>query len=82
VALLGGIGFTVSLLVGELAFAGDPTHGDHVRIGVLFGTVTAAILATIVLRVRNRVYRALDEAETRDDDGDGIPDVYQRPTQD
>ncbi|WP_410877011.1 Na+/H+ antiporter NhaA [Nocardia sp. A7] len=79
VALLGGIGFTVSLLVGELAFAGDHTRADHVRIGVLFGTVTAAILATIVLRARNRVYRALEEAETRDDDGDGIPDVYQRP---
>ncbi|MFD3458924.1 Na+/H+ antiporter NhaA [Nocardia fluminea] len=79
VALLGGIGFTVSLLVGELAFAGDHTRADHVRIGVLFGTVTAAILATIVLRARNRVYRALDEAEARDDDGDGIPDVYQNP---
>lgn len=81
-ALLGGIGFTVSLLVGELAFTGDPTHVDHVRIGVLCGTITAAILATIVLRVRNRVYRSLAEAETRDADGDGIPDVYQRPTQD
>jgi Na+:H+ antiporter, NhaA family len=79
VALLGGIGFTVSLLVGELAFAGDHTRADHVRIGVLFGTVTAAILATIVLRARNRVYRALAEAESRDDDGDGIPDVYQPP---
>lgn len=79
VALLGGIGFTVSLLVGELAFAGDHLRGDHVRIGVLFGTVTAAILATIVLRARNRVYRALADIETRDDDGDGIPDVYQRP---
>ncbi|MFD3508482.1 Na+/H+ antiporter NhaA [Nocardia sp. NPDC058666] len=79
VALLGGIGFTVSLLVGELAFAGDHTSADHVRIGVLFGTVTAAILATVVLRARNRVYRALDEAEARDDDGDGIPDVYQHP---
>ncbi|SFN21868.1 Na+/H+ antiporter NhaA [Nocardia asteroides NBRC 15531] len=80
VALLGGIGFTVSLLVGELAFAGDPTYGDHVRIGVLFGTVTAAILATIVLRARNRVYRTLAEIEARDDDGDGIPDVYQPPS--
>ncbi|NKX90347.1 Na+/H+ antiporter NhaA [Nocardia coubleae] len=79
VALLGGIGFTVSLLVGELAFAGDHLRGDHVRIGVLFGTVTAAVLATIVLRARNRVYRTLAEAESRDEDGDGVPDVYQRP---
>ncbi|MGW5441390.1 Na+/H+ antiporter NhaA [Nocardia asteroides] len=79
VALLGGIGFTVSLLVGELAFAGDHTRGDQVRIGVLCGTVVAAVLATVVLRARNRVYRSLAAAEARDDDGDGIPDVYQRP---
>lgn len=80
VALLGGIGFTVSLLVGELAFADDHLRGDHVRIGVLVGTLTAAILATIVLRARNRVYRTLAEIEARDDDGDGIPDVYQPPS--
>ncbi|MDO3645844.1 Na+/H+ antiporter NhaA [Nocardia mangyaensis] len=79
VALLGGIGFTVSLLVGELAFVGDPLHGDNVRIGVLFGTLVAAALAAVVLHTRNRAYRAVAEAESRDEDGDGIPDVYQRP---
>ncbi|MEV3959351.1 Na+/H+ antiporter NhaA [Nocardia sp. NPDC050193] len=30
-ALLGGIGFTVWLLIGELAFAGQPLREDHVR---------------------------------------------------
>lgn len=79
VALLGGIGFTVSLLVGELAFTGDPVHADNVRIGVLFGTLIAAALAAALLHTRNRAYRAVAEAESRDDDGDGIPDVYQRP---
>ena len=29
------------------------------------------------LRLRNRAYRIIAENETRDDDGDGIPDVYQ-----
>ncbi|MGK8486890.1 Na+/H+ antiporter NhaA [Nocardia asiatica] len=77
VALLGGIGFTVSLLIGELAFADDPSREDHVRIGVLIGTLTAALLAAMVLRLRNRTYRRIAEAETRDDDNDGIPDVYQ-----
>ncbi|WP_436838207.1 Na+/H+ antiporter NhaA [Nocardia amamiensis] len=78
VALLGGIGFTVSLLIGELAFAGDPLREDHVRIGVLIGTLTAALLAAVVLRLRNRTYRRIAEADIRDDDNDGIPDVYQR----
>nr|WP_324199106.1 Na+/H+ antiporter NhaA [Nocardia amamiensis] len=77
VALLGGIGFTVSLLIGELAFAQDPLREDHVRIGVLIGTLSAAFLAAVVLRLRNRTYRRIAEADTRDDDNDGIPDVYQ-----
>ena len=33
-----------------------------------------------MLRPRNRVYRRLYELEERDDDQDGIPDVYQRAT--
>jgi NhaA family Na+:H+ antiporter len=79
VAMLGGIGFTVSLLIGELAFAGDAVRGDHVKIGVLTGTIIAAVLASIILRLRNRTYRVIEERETRDDDNDGIPDIYHHP---
>ncbi|MCW2093096.1 UNVERIFIED_ORG: NhaA family Na+:H+ antiporter [Rhodococcus erythropolis] len=79
VAMLGGIGFTVSLLIGELAFAGDALRSDHVKIGVLTGTIIAAVLASIILRLRNRTYRVIEERETRDDDNDGIPDIYQHP---
>src|SRR5262245_46218302 len=46
-ALLGGIGFTVALLIGELALA--PEQNAGVRIGVLTGSVLAALLATVVL---------------------------------
>ena len=53
IALLAGIGFTVSLLIGELAFAGDPARSDAVRIGVLTGSLLSALLATLVLRIRN-----------------------------
>jgi Na+:H+ antiporter, NhaA family len=76
-ALLGGIGFTVSLLIGELAL--DPAQNGSVRIGVLTGSVTAALLATLVLRIRNGVYRRLCAEEEQDTDHDGIPDVYQTP---
>ena len=78
VAILAGIGFTVSLLIGELAFAANPESDDHVKIAVLTGSLSAALLAAVVLRVRNRRYRLLWEAENRDDDHDGIPDVYER----
>jgi len=34
------------------------------------------VLAAVVLRLRNRRYRRLWEEENRDDDHDGIPDIY------
>jgi NhaA family Na+:H+ antiporter len=77
-SLLGGIGFTVSLLITELAFGlGTPTY-DHAKVGILTGTLLAALLATVVLRLRNRRYRRIAEEERVDTDADGVPDVYQR----
>ncbi|MFJ8944212.1 Na+/H+ antiporter NhaA [Streptomyces sp. NPDC102395] len=77
VASLAGIGFTVSLLIGELAFAGDAALTDEVKAAVLTGSVIAATLATVLLKLRNAKYRRLWEAEERDEDLDGIPDVYE-----
>jgi NhaA family Na+:H+ antiporter len=76
VALLGGIGFTVSLLIGELAFVSDE-RTDHVKVGVLAGSVLAALLAGVLLRSRNRAYRALEALESVDADADGVPDVFE-----
>ena len=78
-SLLGGIGFTVSLLIGELAFGTGSVKDDHVKVGVLLGSLLSALLASIVLGRRNRIYRRIEEEETRDADQDGVPDVYQRP---
>ncbi|WP_392543283.1 Na+/H+ antiporter NhaA [Oryzobacter telluris] len=77
-ALLTGVGFTVSLLVGELAYGSGSPRDDHVKLAVLAGSLTAAALAAVVLRSRNRTYARIAALETRDDDGDGIPDVHQR----
>jgi NhaA family Na+:H+ antiporter len=79
-ALLGGIGFTVSLLVGELAYGTGSDREELVKVGVLAGTLSSALLATVVLRLRNRRYRRIAEQEAVDADRDGIPDVYQRPS--
>jgi NhaA family Na+:H+ antiporter len=76
-AMLGGIGFTVSLLIGELAFGLGTERDDHVKVAVLTGSLTAALLAAIILRIRNGVYRRIQQAETIDADHDGIPDIYQ-----
>lgn len=76
VAVLGGIGFTVSLLIGELAFGTSSGRDDHAKVAVLTGSMVAALLATIVLRLRNRAYRHIDARESLDADQSGIPDVY------
>ncbi|MFF7543698.1 Na+/H+ antiporter NhaA [Streptomyces canus] len=77
VATLAGIGFTVSLLIGELAFDGDATLTDEVKAAVLLGSLIAATLATVLLKLRNAEYRRLYETEERDEDHSGIPDVYE-----
>ncbi|MEU9082442.1 Na+/H+ antiporter NhaA [Streptomyces sp. NPDC048357] len=77
VASLAGIGFTVSLLIGELAFAGDPVLTDEIKAAVLIGSLIAAVIAGVMLKFRNRKYLALTEAEERDEDLDGIPDIYE-----
>ncbi|WP_369139468.1 Na+/H+ antiporter NhaA [Modestobacter versicolor] len=79
-AMLAGIGFTVSLLIGALAYGEGSLRDEHVKVGVLVGTLTAALLASVLLRLRDRRYRLLAEEEARDDDADGVPDVYQRPS--
>jgi Na+:H+ antiporter, NhaA family len=78
-ALLGGIGFTVSLLIGELAFGPGSMRDEHVKVGVLIGTLSSAVLAAVVLRLRNRRYRRICAEESVDADADGVPDVYGPP---
>ena len=60
-SLLAGIGFTVSLLIGELAYGAGSAHDEHAKVGVLTGSVAAALAAAVLLGVRNRTYRRIEE---------------------
>jgi NhaA family Na+:H+ antiporter len=53
-ALLCGIGFTMSLFIGLLAFAGQPTLQEEVKLGILCGSALAAVLGTLVLLSTSR----------------------------
>lgn len=76
-SMLAGIGFTVSLLIGDLAYESGSARDDIVKVAVLTGSLLAALLAAVVLRLRNRHYRSVWLMETRDADHDGVPDIYQ-----
>lgn len=54
VAMLAGIGFTVSLLIAELSFGATPA-GDHAKFAVLLGSLISAVLGGLTLRARARV---------------------------
>lgn len=78
-SVLAGVGFTVSLLIGELAFGTGSERDEHVKVAVLIGSVLAAVLAGAFLRARSRRYTAAAERERVDTDADGVPDVYEGP---
>ncbi len=54
VALLCGIGFTMSLFIGLLAFANNSTLQSEVKVGILGGSLVAGLLGYIVLRFARR----------------------------
>jgi Na+:H+ antiporter, NhaA family len=53
IALLCGIGFTMSLFIGLLAFA-DPAVQDHIKIGIMMGSLTAGLLGSLFLMMFGR----------------------------
>ncbi|WAC54480.1 Na+/H+ antiporter NhaA [Gordonia sp. SL306] len=69
VGMLTGVGFTVALLIAELSFhQGSDDHASAAKVAILFGSVVAAALGAVLLR--------LDARRLRDPDmnRDGVPD--------
>lgn len=64
VAVLAGVGFTVALLVSELAFAADPVAQEQAKAAVLLASLLAGVLAAVSLRRRRH--------ERRDRPGPGL----------
>lgn len=62
VSALCGVGFTMSLFIGALAFPdADPAHQTQVRAGVVIGSLASVLLGTTLLRI-SAARRARDEA--------------------
>ncbi|WP_269149912.1 Na+/H+ antiporter NhaA [Kocuria rosea] len=58
-AMVAGIGFTVSLLVAELSFVIGNPHNDDARVGIFTGSTIAAVIGGSLLAVRNAHYKKL-----------------------
>ncbi|MBX3573034.1 MAG: Na+/H+ antiporter NhaA [Mesorhizobium sp.] len=54
VSLLCGIGFTMSLFIGLLAFADNAALQDDVKVGILLGSLVAALLGSLVMMLAPR----------------------------
>lgn len=59
VGMLGGIGFTVSLLMNELAFVGNNEIIDEGTLAVLLGSGISIVGAVVIVSLRARHYRHL-----------------------
>ncbi|MBG6217320.1 NhaA family Na+:H+ antiporter [Arthrobacter sp. CAN_A6] len=77
VGILAGVGFTVSLLVNDLSFGAGTEHQDNAKVAILTASVTSALLATVILRIRNKYYARINDADTIDTDSDGVPDAFE-----
>lgn len=53
-AWLGGIGFTMSLFIGQLAFTGNPALFEEARLGIIMASVIAAIAGLTWLYISAR----------------------------
>ncbi len=65
VAILTGIGFTMSFFIGSLAFLGDQLAFDQVKIGVLCGSFLSAIFGIAVIYVSLKKVRDVAILESR-----------------
>ncbi|KDA04621.1 hypothetical protein DC31_05865 [Microbacterium sp. CH12i] len=66
VDFLAGIGFTVSLLIGELSFAAGTPAYDNTKVAILIASIVASLLAATIFVPRNRHYSRIREAAAAD----------------
>jgi NhaA family Na+:H+ antiporter len=62
-AILCGVGFTMSLFIGALAFPGDPALVDAAKLGTLAGSLIAGVAGFVMLRLTTPLPGSDDDRE-------------------
>ena len=75
VGILGGVGFTVALLISELGYADNALYLENAKIAVLVGSLIAATIAAFTLLSRGRAYARMAAMEEAEQDPDATENV-------
>jgi len=73
ISMLCGIGFTMSIFIGGLAFKGNELLIDEAKIGILIGSAVSAILGYITLRLTTK-HTAMESDDKGTEPVDPYPD--------
>jgi len=57
IAILSGVGFTMSIFIANLAYIGNAAFIDSAKIGILIGSLIAGVLGALVLQIAGKKYR-------------------------
>ena len=73
VSMLCGIGFTMSLFISELAFAGSSLLREEAKVGILMGSILSALVGYAILRFTplHEKHDEIEAQEAAEQDADG-----------
>ncbi len=57
IASLGGVGFTMSIFIANLAFVDNPSFIDSAKVGILVGSLIAGLVGYLILRLNNKTIK-------------------------
>lgn len=64
VAILAGVGFTMSIFIANLAFVQDISFADSAKIGILIGSLVSAVVGALILHLSGKKNREMAKQET------------------
>jgi Na+:H+ antiporter, NhaA family len=73
-SFLAGIGFTVSLLIGGIAFGSGSSIDAHVKVAILVASLTASLVAAVLIKTRDGVYEQMLATEADEAAGSVVGD--------